>query len=507
MARYIIPSITISAIYGAYKSWWDSSLKSKPILSLDEAVNSLNLNQNTNEALKYVLQLQDKTFLTSLSPSAVAILARSGSDLCNYVPVKPTSQENIDVTEALRKYNLGDKWNSSLEWINRVACSEEDLSCNDEWLVRMPSQVERLRRMLQLLFLTTEQSFNADLIDIDIVHFLFNIYNEFITTNEDIALLTLKIMSNMVASDEKYAKAMLCSEWVQLLANMVTKGKNLMEKLISHKICQNALSALGTNNYRLRSDIYEVHTSESEPELDIILIHGLRGNVAYTWRQKDSDENILTTCWPKDWLPLDIKRPFRIIGLDYPSYIFQFSGAKHSIQSRADRFKNQLRDAGIGKRPTVFICHSMGGLLAKRLILDCPELMESTVGILFIATPHKGSPVASWGYSFLLPTDDVLLLNESNPVNKKLNEDFSAISKKIPVIVSMVETKESNLIGNAKGIVVPTKSAVFDQGAVYHIEEAHLNVCKPSARECSTYGVVLNFMLDCFREVSKRKKS
>ena len=55
----------------------------------------------------------------------------------------------------------------------------------------------------------------------------------------------------------------------------------------------------------------------------------------------------------------------------------------NQIQVRADRFKQQLTAAGIGKRPLVFICHSMGGLLAKRILLDMPELAEKTVGQFF----------------------------------------------------------------------------------------------------------------------------
>lgn len=84
-----------------------------------------------------------------------------------------------------------------------------------------------------------------------------------------------------------------------------------------------------------------------------------------------------------------------------------------------------------------------------------------------------------------------------------MNEEFGNLE--IPVIVSMVETKESNLIGTARGIVVPTQSAVFDKGAVYHIEEVHQNVCKPTERTSANYGVVLNFLRDCIQEVNKRK--
>lgn len=84
-----------------------------------------------------------------------------------------------------------------------------------------------------------------------------------------------------------------------------------------------------------------------------------------------------------------------------------------------------------------------------------------------------------------------------------MNEEFANLE--IPVIVSLVETKESNLIGSRRGIVVPSPSAVFDKGAVYHIEEIHQNVCKPTERTSANYGVVLNFLRDCLQEIVKRK--
>ncbi|VDM74719.1 unnamed protein product [Strongylus vulgaris] len=228
----------------------------------------------------------------------------------------------------------------------------------------------------------------------------------------------------------------------------------------------------------------------------------------------------------EDWLHLDIEEPMRILGLDYPSYLMHFTGTMESLQVRANRFEHQLEAAGVGRRPVIFICHSLGGLLVKRLLLDLHDLAKKTIGILFIATPHRGSPIAAWGYSILHPSADVVLLLEQNEVNKKLNEDFVKISDKIPVIVSMVETKQSNLIGTAKGIIVPTQSAVYERGAVYHIEEvsssdllrvmivitknqilqSHHNVCKPSERSSPAYSVVLNFLRDSIKEAKKRKK-
>ncbi|EPB76790.1 hypothetical protein ANCCEY_04142 [Ancylostoma ceylanicum] len=61
------------------------------------------------------------------------------------------------------------------------------------------------------------------------------------------------------------------------------------------------------------------------------------------------------------------------------------------------------------------------------------------------------------------------------------------------------------MYSTAKGIIVPTQSAVYEKGAVYHIEEVHHNVCKPSERTSPSYAVVLNFLRDSIQEAKKRK--
>ena len=72
----------------------------------------------------------------------------------------------------------------------------------------------------------------------------------------------------------------------------------------------------------------------------------------------------------KDWLPKDVEQPIRIIAIDYPSTIFRFRNKSNviSTKGRSKQFQNELKEAGVGKRPIVFICHSMGGLILKQIL-------------------------------------------------------------------------------------------------------------------------------------------
>ncbi|VDM74718.1 unnamed protein product [Strongylus vulgaris] len=309
------------AIYSAYRSYFDSNSPSAfGVRTVEEAVESLNANVNALEALRFIqLAKPDDSFVCSLSPTALGVLALRGSDLCQHVPVTKYTFDEDDVAfptllaKLLRKsdfniivllitfikFDLGATWENGIAWLNRVACPEEDLACSEGWFMYRPSQIFRLSQLIRLLFLRTEIAFDPAEIGVEVVPFLYLLYTRFRDTNKEISILALKTLSNVALNGSAYAVSIFTSEWLPLLASMVVHGKTLQERLISHKICQNALSSLGAIDYQLRSDIYELFLPEKEPVVDVVMIHGLRGGVAYTWRQKDHSSNIVSNCWPK----------------------------------------------------------------------------------------------------------------------------------------------------------------------------------------------------------------
>jgi hypothetical protein len=67
-----------------------------------------------------------------------------------------------------------------------------------------------------------------------------------------------------------------------------------------------------------------------------------------------------------------------------------------SIDQIAERFYNSFINAGIGNRPLILICHSMGGLICKKIIEKAKKddkLVKNIKGIVFYSTPHYGSDV------------------------------------------------------------------------------------------------------------------
>ncbi|CAL4122350.1 unnamed protein product, partial [Meganyctiphanes norvegica] len=90
-----------------------------------------------------------------------------------------------------------------------------------------------------------------------------------------------------------------------------------------------------------------------------------------------------------------------------------------------------LEDAGVGKRPIIWITHSMGGLIVKDILADekslSNDILSSTWGIVFLSVPHCGSRLASQTAFFralFKPTKDILQLVENSPVLVSLQRKF-----------------------------------------------------------------------------------
>jgi pimeloyl-ACP methyl ester carboxylesterase len=131
------------------------------------------------------------------------------------------------------------------------------------------------------------------------------------------------------------------------------------------------------------------------PELDVVFVHGLSSSADAAWKNANGD---LWPLWLKPMLP-----NARVILLNYPAPTFFSSPTSRvSIRERARNLADFLPTIGIGNRPTVFVCHSLGGIVVKEILRSCVEtgcalnIAANTVGVIFLATPHAGSDIVRW---------------------------------------------------------------------------------------------------------------
>ncbi|KAH7144548.1 hypothetical protein B0J13DRAFT_607875 [Dactylonectria estremocensis] len=107
-------------------------------------------------------------------------------------------------------------------------------------------------------------------------------------------------------------------------------------------------------------------------QLGIIFIHGLMGDREKTWRGTDGDGQTLQP-WPGTFLPSAVPKS-RIFIFGYDARIVNSSEVqgKVSVKPIRDHAKELVASVGhmrnqtnTTRRPMVFVCHSLGGLVCK----------------------------------------------------------------------------------------------------------------------------------------------
>jgi triacylglycerol esterase/lipase EstA (alpha/beta hydrolase family) len=102
----------------------------------------------------------------------------------------------------------------------------------------------------------------------------------------------------------------------------------------------------------------EVHKAESAL-LDIVFIHGMRGEDTDTWtRGKDTYwPAMISACLPDA----------SVYALNYSS-VYLKNGDTVDSYEKALSILDYLTSNKIGTRPLAIICHSLGGIIAKMLM-------------------------------------------------------------------------------------------------------------------------------------------
>ncbi|XP_003971813.1 protein SERAC1 isoform X1 [Takifugu rubripes] len=336
---------------------------------------------------------------------------------------------------------------------------------------------------------------------------------------------SLKIQRNIVriignlALNESIHQAIAQSGWVSVLAEMM-QSPHIMQA--SH--AARALANLDREavNEKYQDGIYILHpqTRSNQPiKADVLFIHGILGAAFKTWRQKDrvtseekdetgSTENY-TECWPKSWLAADCPN-LRVLSVEYDSHLSDWmskcpaENQRTSLAYRSQELLKKLKQAGIGDRPVIWVAHSMGGLLVKKILLDAsmdPDmhgLLNNTKGMMFYSVPHHGTSMAEYSVNvryLLFPSIEVRELCKDSPALRNLNENFLIMAKERQFkVLSFAETEPTNIGPMIKLLVVPTQSANLGIGELIEVDVDHLNICKPEKKDSFLYKRSLQFI-------------
>lgn len=136
------------------------------------------------------------------------------------------------------------------------------------------------------------------------------------------------------------------------------------------------------------------------PAVDVIFMHGLGDAFENCWQNPSGSSGDVWPVWLSESFP-----GISIWGLDYPTskYSTLLNGPDLSLLTVAASLSELMRAKKIGKRPLVLVCHSLGGVIAKAMLRACESsttapkmaIFENCRGVVFLASPHTGSPLAS----------------------------------------------------------------------------------------------------------------
>ncbi|HRF42892.1 MAG TPA: NACHT domain-containing protein, partial [Candidatus Competibacteraceae bacterium] len=232
---------------------------------------------------------------------------------------------------------------------------------------------------------------------------------------------------------------------------------------------------------------------------DIIFVHGLDGDACTTWHPKDRPDAF----WPA-WLGEDIPA-VGVWSLGYAVSASAWKGHTMPLADRATNILDWLELDGIGCRPVMFICHSLGGLLVKQVLRHAGDfgnpawkaVATQTKAVVFLSTPHSGADLASWVQyigGLLRATVSVEELEAHHPRLRELNLWYRnhvadlgiktvVYCEKRPVAGILVVNETTADPGIAEVIPIP-------------VDEDHVSICKPVSKDSQIYRRVKRLVED-----------
>ncbi|KAK4222958.1 hypothetical protein QBC38DRAFT_488688 [Podospora fimiseda] len=251
----------------------------------------------------------------------------------------------------------------------------------------------------------------------------------------------------------------------------------------------------------------------SEPLIDFIFVHGLGGGSRKTWSKTPSAAHF----WPKQWLPTEPRcRNVRIHSFGYNATWSGSTGSTLNLHDFGQALLTDVKNSPLicdtaVQTPLVFIGHSMGGQVIKKMLLlakrdpSCAEIASRVHAIFFLATPHRGSNLAvilsnMLRFALGIPSKNYVDgLIPSSEVIQTINDEFRHIYNGIH-ITSFFETE-----GTSLGIIVEKHSAILGLPGeqVSHLNADHSGVCKFDSPTDPNYCRLRDALVNAISSIEK----
>jgi len=218
----------------------------------------------------------------------------------------------------------------------------------------------------------------------------------------------------------------------------------------------------------------------------IVFVHGIYGDAKDTWTAPNG------VYWPKLLLSDSAydDSDLYVAGYDSPYW-----GNKATFEEIVTNLQTRLIADGVWKhREVIFVCHSMGGLLVRRLLIEYRDGYAKKVPfIYFYATPEKGSEIARLASKG--SADPLLRILFPNGQAPDYLSNLETEWRKAHFGISQYCAYEKQPYPFL-GVIVPRDSATRNctEPAV-GIEADHVGIVKPSSKTDEPYTALLSAAL------------
>jgi tetratricopeptide (TPR) repeat protein len=225
----------------------------------------------------------------------------------------------------------------------------------------------------------------------------------------------------------------------------------------------------------------------------IIFLHGVLGDSNTTW----SDGNAY---WPELLTKDDAFSGTSIFVHQYKTEMFK--RGQLNIDELAEELKVRLDAHGVMQHgQLIFIAHSMGGLIARTLLLKYSDVAHKTRFIFFLSTPTSGATIANWAE----------LVSSRNPQFREMrwmkSSDFLANIQRNWMAKGYTCTISSYCLYEKEETYA---TLVVDQGSasslcnkpLVPVQADHIGIAKPSNQSAVQYQAFRN---DFNAEISSSK--
>ncbi|MBI1786998.1 MAG: hypothetical protein HYR60_05515, partial [Acidobacteria bacterium] len=246
----------------------------------------------------------------------------------------------------------------------------------------------------------------------------------------------------------------------------------------------------------------------------MVFIHGLGGDALTTWRHGEDE----ATSWPH-WLGQEFPQ-VGVWSLGYAAsptkwtrflrWFFKHgrdAGHGMALPARALQALDLMVQHGLGERPLFFICHSLGGLVAKQLLRKSFDALEArwrnvfanVRAVLFLATPHAGAELASLVDSFRIVFGATLTIQDLRAHDDHLADLFEWYCDHAGDVPIQTASYYEGRPYKGVTIVNPTSARTGVGTDPVGLDEDHISIAKPRQRDaqvCSAARDLLqNYLL------------